>query len=91
MVQPRIGAVPEILVKTGGGVLVEADDGSLADGIFSLWKNPVVAEELGRKGYEGVRRHYSAARMASRALEVYESLLRRATPAEAAATLAART
>lgn len=91
VVQPRIGAFPEILAKTGGGVLVEADDGSLADGIFSLWKNPVVAEELGRKGYEGVRRHYSAARMASRALEVYESLLRRATPAEAAATLAART
>jgi len=72
VVQPRRGAFPEILEKTGGGILVEPDDAaSLAQGIFSLWKDPALVAELAKRGVEGVREHYSAARMAARALEVY--------------------
>jgi len=75
VVEPRRGAFPEILQKTGGGILVEPDDAaSLAQGIFSLWKDPALAEELGKRGAEGVREHYSASRMATRALEVYASI-----------------
>ncbi len=77
VVQPRCGAFPEIIRKTKGGILAEANDlEGLAEGILSLWKNPSLAEELGRKGAEGVREHYSVSRMASRTLEVYNSLLR---------------
>jgi glycosyltransferase involved in cell wall biosynthesis len=72
VVQPRRGAFPEILEKTGGGILVEPDDpASLAQGIFSLWKDASLLEELGKRGVAGVREHYSVARMAARALEVY--------------------
>jgi glycosyltransferase involved in cell wall biosynthesis len=72
VVQPRRGAFPEILEKTGGGILVEPDDaGALAQGIFSLWKDAALVEELGKRGVAGVRRHYSAERMAERALAVY--------------------
>lgn len=72
VVEPRRGAFPEILEKTGGGILVEPDDaGALAQGIFSLWKDPARLEELGRRGVAGVRQHYSAGRMAERALAVY--------------------
>ena len=75
VVEPRRGAFPEILQKTGGGILVEPDDAaSLAKGIFSLWKDPALAEELGKRGAEGVREHYSASRMGTRALEVYASI-----------------
>jgi len=75
VVEPRRGAFPEILQKTGGGILVGPDDAaSLAQGIFSLWKDPALAEELGKRGAEGVREHYSASRMATRALEVYASI-----------------
>ena len=75
VVQPRRGAFPEILSKTGGGILVEADDlNSLADGILSLWKDRPFAEELGRRGAEGVREHYNVARMAHRTLEVFSKL-----------------
>jgi glycosyltransferase involved in cell wall biosynthesis len=75
VVQPRRGAVPEILEKTGGGILVEPNDtASLAHGILSLRKDPALAEELGKRGAQGVREHYSAARMAARALEVYGSI-----------------
>lgn len=75
VVQPRRGAFPEILGKTGGGILVEPDDtASLAQGIISLWKDPARAEELGKRGAQGVREHYSASRMAARALEVYAGI-----------------
>jgi glycosyltransferase involved in cell wall biosynthesis len=75
VVQPRRGAFPEILGKTGGGILVEPDDiGSLADGILSLWKDPALAEELGRRGATGVREHYNVARMAHRTLDVFSKL-----------------
>jgi len=75
VVQPRRGAFPEILGKTGGGILVEPDDtASLAQGILSLWKDPALAQELGRQGAQGVREHYSASRMAARALQVYASI-----------------
>lgn len=76
VIQPRRGAFPEILEKTGGGILVEPDDASsLAEGILSLWKNPALREELGRKGAKGVREHYSASHMAARALQVYSSIV----------------
>jgi glycosyltransferase involved in cell wall biosynthesis len=72
VIQPRRGAFPEIVEKTGGGILVEPDDtASLAEGIFRLWKEPELLAQLGRRGVEGVREHYSARRMAARALEVY--------------------
>jgi glycosyltransferase involved in cell wall biosynthesis len=75
VVQPRRGAFPEILRKTGGGILVEPDDtAGLAQGILSLWKDPALAEELGTRGAQGVREHYSASRMAARALEVYAGI-----------------
>jgi glycosyltransferase involved in cell wall biosynthesis len=78
VVQPRHGAFPEILERTGGGILVESDDTeSLAQGIASLAKDRTLATELGLKGAEGVRAHYEARQMAYRALEVYETICRR--------------
>jgi glycosyltransferase involved in cell wall biosynthesis len=75
VVQPRRGAFPEILQRTGGGVMVEPGDAaSLADGIYRLWKNPEVAAELGRRGAEGVGKYFSASQMAARALEAYQAI-----------------
>ena len=75
VVQPRRGAFPEIIEKTGGGVLAQpGGPASLADAIYNLWKALGSASELGRKGAAGVREHYSAERMAARALEVCQSV-----------------
>src|SRR5258708_35172875 len=77
VVQPRHGAFPEILEKTGGGILVDADDvESLAGGILSLWKDRELAGELGRRGAAGVREHYNVAQEARRILEVFSRLTR---------------
>jgi glycosyltransferase involved in cell wall biosynthesis len=74
-VQPRRGAFPEVIERTGGGLLVEPDSTTdLAQAIHRLWKDPALAADLGRRGAEGVREQYSAARMAARALEVYGSI-----------------
>jgi glycosyltransferase involved in cell wall biosynthesis len=76
VVQPRRGGFTEIVEKTGGGLLVEPDNHEkLAEGILQLYKDPELATKLGESGYEKVREHYSVARMADRAIEVYESVL----------------
>lgn len=72
VVQPRRGGFTEIVERTGGGLLVEPDDAdALAAAIDELRAEPLRAAELGRRGASGVRAHYSVARMAERALEVY--------------------
>jgi glycosyltransferase involved in cell wall biosynthesis len=78
VVQPRRGAFPEILARTGGGILVEPERDvptSLADAIYRLWKSPAERAELGRRGAEGVRAHYSVSQMAERALEAYGKIV----------------
>jgi glycosyltransferase involved in cell wall biosynthesis len=75
-VQPDRGAFSEILATTSSGLLVQPDDaGSLADGISKVYQDAALRETLGQSGYRKVRELYSVARMADRALEVYESLL----------------
>jgi glycosyltransferase involved in cell wall biosynthesis len=79
VVQPRRGAFPEIVAKTGGGVIVQADDaGALADGIEGLWRDPEQAAALGRAGAAGVREHYDVGHMAETAEAVYAQVARKA-------------
>jgi glycosyltransferase involved in cell wall biosynthesis len=71
VVEPRHGAFPELLEKTGGGLLFAPGDvPALAERLLELHKDPARRQELGRKGSEGARRHYSAAQMAERTLEI---------------------
>src|SRR5689334_13761566 len=45
VVQPNHGAFPEIINRTGGGVLARSESGSdIAEAIFALWKDPARAE-----------------------------------------------
>ncbi|MGH9341647.1 MAG: glycosyltransferase family 4 protein [Acidobacteriota bacterium] len=76
VVQPRRGAFTEIVQRTSGGLLVEPDShDSLAEGIFSIYKDPALAETLGRSGREGVRNYYTVDHMAERMLECYKLFL----------------
>jgi glycosyltransferase involved in cell wall biosynthesis len=78
LVQPRRGAFTEIVERPPAVLLVEPDDAqSLAQGILNIYQDRQLAGELGTNGARGVREHYSAARMADRALEAYESVIGR--------------
>jgi glycosyltransferase involved in cell wall biosynthesis len=79
VVQPRHGAFPEMLARTAGGLLVDpGNTQSLAEGLYALWKAPELRAELGQRGFDGVRAHYSVCRSADRMLEVYEKVAPRA-------------
>jgi len=81
VVEPRHGAFPEILGRTGGGVLfVPGDVASLAAAIADLHGDPYRRKALGEQGERGVRREYSVARMAERAIHVYAEAVRGAAP-----------
>ncbi len=73
VVQPRHGSFPELIEKTGGGLLVNPNDpGDLALGLKQLLTNHDLRHALGRKGKEAVHRDHSAAMMAERTMEVYK-------------------
>src|SRR5687767_13122188 len=76
LVQPRRGGFTEIIEKTGGGLLVKPDDpDALAQGILEVFRNKQLAEELGAKGFRGVREQYTAAHMADKLLQAYQSVM----------------
>ena len=83
VVQPNHGAFPEIIARTGGGVLAKSEAGAdVADAIFELWKDPARAAALGRAGADGVRRHYTVQHMAEGVLKAYQDAQRK-PPVEA--------
>jgi glycosyltransferase involved in cell wall biosynthesis len=73
VVQPNHGAFPELLENTGGGLLSRsAAPADVADAIYELWNDPARARELGRRGAEGVRNHYTVTHMANAVLKAYQ-------------------
>jgi glycosyltransferase involved in cell wall biosynthesis len=77
VVQPRRGAFPEVVERTGGGLIVDADDtDALASGLSAIWSNPELAAALGAAGAAGVREHYSVGRMAEEVEAIYAELIR---------------
>jgi glycosyltransferase involved in cell wall biosynthesis len=71
VVQPRSGAFPELIEKTGGGLLCEPDHPkALADAIESLLQNPEKTRELGERGRRAVHEHFTVERMAQNVEDV---------------------
>ena len=78
VVQPRHGAFPELLERTGGGKLVEAGNNrELAEALASLLRDGGERRELGRRAAEGVRHHYPVEIMARRSIATFEKLVER--------------
>lgn len=76
VVQPRRGSFPEIVERTGGGLLVDPDDPEkLAHALHRIWSDAALRGRLAENGFRGVRSHHSIARSADRLIEVYRSVL----------------
>jgi glycosyltransferase involved in cell wall biosynthesis len=77
VVQPDHGAFPEMIARTGGGLLSRTESGAdVADALLEVWKDPARAAELGRRGAEGVRRLYTSQHMANGVVKAYQDAQR---------------
>ena len=65
----------EVIEESGGGVLVEFDDESFANGIIELLDKSEEAKEIGRKGHEWVVKNRSYENMAREVEKRYYELL----------------
>lgn len=74
--QPNHGAFPEMINRTGGGVLAASESGAdVAEALYDLWRDPARAAELGKRGAAGVRAHYTTDHMARAVLSAYQTAL----------------
>ncbi|MBL8234496.1 MAG: glycosyltransferase family 4 protein [Bryobacterales bacterium] len=72
IVSPRHGSFPEMIERTGGGLLATPNDlVSFGQEILRLYREPELRRTLSERGYHGVREHYTTERMAHRAVEAY--------------------
>jgi len=75
-VLPRHGAFPELIEKTGGGLLVEPHSPeALARGLRDLIHAPEERLACGRRGREAVETEFNTQVMTQRTESIYESML----------------
>lgn len=73
VVQPAIGAFPEIVEATGGGVCYGPNTAeALAEALAILLSDPERVRELGRTGQGAVRERFGIGRMAADMAGIYE-------------------
>jgi len=83
-VQPRHGTFPEMVHKTGGGILVEPENAaSLAEGLLRMIRDRNLRGECARKAYDGVRACYTVDQMAAQTLAIFSRQRRVSALAEA--------
>ena len=72
VVQPATGAFPEIVEKTGGGIIYSTDSVSdLVSGMLKLLKDKELRLKLGKKGMKSVMEEFTLGKMSSGLSEVY--------------------
>ncbi|MFH0759813.1 MAG: glycosyltransferase family 4 protein [Bacteroidota bacterium] len=85
VVQPALGAFPEIIGLTGGGVVYPSNTPeALAGSLEGLLSDPGQLDRLSKQGAEGVKRHFHIDIQATQMVAVYENAIRllKAGPAE---------
>jgi len=76
VVQPALGAFPEIIEFAGGGVIYkENSPEALAHSLEKLLADPKEMDRLSKAGKEGVENHFHINMQAKRMVEVYESAI----------------
>jgi glycosyltransferase involved in cell wall biosynthesis len=74
VVQPALGAFPEIVSLSGGGRVYEPNQPeALADALAGLLADPKMLAEISKAGYQGVHRHFDIFSHARELVNTYES------------------
>ena len=78
LVQPDLGAFPEIILATGGGVLYQPNTAdALATSLAAVLSDPVQLERMSLAGRKSVEEKFDCKNLTSRMLEVYEKVSRK--------------
>jgi glycosyltransferase involved in cell wall biosynthesis len=76
VVQPELGAFPELIGETGGGIVYSPNDVEmLTTSLKSILYNHEKATELGKQGSKAVQRKFGLKTTAQQILDVYQSCL----------------
>jgi len=76
VVQPALGAFPEIVELTGGGIIYESNTPeALAVSLEKLLLDPVELDRLSRAGEAGVKEHFHINVQAKRMVALYEGAI----------------
>jgi glycosyltransferase involved in cell wall biosynthesis len=78
LVQPDLGAFPEIINATGGGMIYSPNDAeTLSDALAQLLSDRVSLERMSRSGFEAVREKFDCSRLTGKMVDVYEKIQRK--------------
>lgn len=78
VVQPKIGAFPEIIEMSGGGVIYEPNTPEkLAEALAEILSSPENVKNLSQKGLETVKKEFCHTCMAGKIAEVYHKVTHR--------------
>lgn len=73
VVQPKHGSFPEMIKATEGGILVDPESAdSVAEGIYTLFRDPSKRKQLGTNGKMSVHRDFSREKIAQQLMCVFE-------------------
>jgi glycosyltransferase involved in cell wall biosynthesis len=76
VVQPALGAFPEITELSGGGIVYEPNTPeALAEALAGLLNDPGQLDRLSRQGVKGVEKHFHIDVQAERMLSVYQKAI----------------
>jgi glycosyltransferase involved in cell wall biosynthesis len=75
VVQPKLGAFPEIVGLSGGGVIYHPNQpASLAETLTDLYLNQEKLKDLSERAREGIIKHFSIHDQASRMMRFYQEI-----------------
>lgn len=75
VVQPALGAFPEIVHLSGGGITYEPNSPeALAQALKQMLSDPAKLDEIARRAREGVAMHFHVEGQVQKMLEVYKSV-----------------
>ena len=81
VVQPALGAFPEIINKSGGGVVYHPNDAAtLAATITNLLAEPGKITSLSTTGRSGIEEHFDCTKVTKQLLSVYRTVIQNFVP-----------
>ena len=78
VVQPSVGAFPEIVKLAGGGILYSPDSHViLAEALAGLLSDPKLLDKLSLEGRKGIEEHFDISKHTNETISIYSAIIRK--------------